>query len=92
VEAGLAYVDEQTPEQMRENRGDFGKPGVNSPFRDRTPAEHLARWREMRDGQHADGAMVLRAKIDMASPNMNLRDPIMYRIRHAHHHQTGDKW
>lgn len=92
IEAGHAYVDEQTPEQMRANRGDFGKPGVDSPFRSRTPAENLARFREMRDGQHADGAMVLRAKIDMASPNINLRDPAIYRIKHAEHHNTGNKW
>ena len=92
IEAGLAYVDEQTPEAMRETRGDFGKPGTNSPFRDRSPAAHLARFREMRDGQHADGAMVLRAKIDMASPNINLRDPTLYRIKHAEHHATGNTW
>jgi glutaminyl-tRNA synthetase len=92
IEAGHAYVDEQTPEEMRVNRGDFSKPGVNSPFRARTPAENLARFREMRDGQHADGSMVLRAKIDMASPNINLRDPAIYRIRRATHHNTGDKW
>ena len=92
IEAGLAYVDEQTPEEMRHNRGDFGKPGVDSPFRGRTVAENLARFREMRDGELADGAAVLRAKIDMASPNINLRDPAIYRIRRAHHHNTGDKW
>ncbi|NCU65080.1 glutamine--tRNA ligase/YqeY domain fusion protein [Acidovorax sp. 210-6] len=92
IEAGHAYVDEQTPEQMRANRGDFGKPGVDSPFRSRTPAENLRIFREMRDGQHADGAMVLRAKIDMASPNINLRDPAIYRIKHAEHHNTGNKW
>ena len=92
IEAGHAYVDEQTPEEMRANRGDFGKPGVNSPFRSRTPAENLVRFREMRDGQHADGTMVLRAKIDMASPNINLRDPAIYRIRHAEHHHTGNTW
>jgi len=92
IEAGHAYVDEQTPEQMRANRGDFGKPGVDSPFRSRTPAENLARFREMRDGKQADGAMVLRAKIDMASPNINLRDPAIYRIKHAEHHNTGNKW
>ena len=92
IEAGHAYVDEQTPEQMRATRGDFGTPGTNSPFRDRSPADNLARFREMRDGQHADGAMVLRAKIDMASPNINLRDPTIYRIRRATHHNTGDKW
>jgi glutaminyl-tRNA synthetase len=92
IEAGHAYVDEQTTEQMRLNRGDFGKPGVDSPFRSRTPAENLARFREMRDGQHEDGSMVLRAKIDMASPNINLRDPAIYRIRRATHHHTGDTW
>ncbi|MGE0100501.1 MAG: glutamine--tRNA ligase/YqeY domain fusion protein [Hydrogenophaga sp.] len=92
VEAGHAYVDEQTTEQMRLNRGDFGKPGVDSPYRSRTPAENLARLREMRDGQHEDGSMVLRARIDMASPNINLRDPAIYRIRRATHHHTGDKW
>ncbi len=92
IEAGHAYVDEQTPEEMRNNRGDFGKPGVNSPFRSRTPAENLARFREMRDGKLADGAAVLRAKIDMASPNINMRDPAIYRIRRATHHHTGDRW
>ncbi|HEX5686156.1 MAG TPA: glutamine--tRNA ligase/YqeY domain fusion protein [Ideonella sp.] len=92
IERGLAYVDEQTPDEMRANRGDFNTPGTDSPFRSRTPAENLARFREMRDGQHADGAMVLRAKIDMASPNINLRDPAIYRIRRATHHNTGDKW
>ena len=92
IERGHAYVDEQTPDEMRANRGDFGKPGVDSPFRSRTPAENLARFREMRDGQLADGAAVLRAKIDMASPNINLRDPAIYRIRRATHHNTGDTW
>ncbi|MBQ0932921.1 glutamine--tRNA ligase/YqeY domain fusion protein [Ideonella sp. 4Y16] len=92
IERGLAYVDEQTPEQMRANRGDFTTPGTDSPFRSRTPEQNLARFREMRDGLHADGAMVLRAKIDMASPNINLRDPAIYRIRRATHHNTGDKW
>ncbi len=92
IEAGHAYVDEQTPEEMRANRGDFGKPGVDSPFRGRAPAENLARFREMRDGKHPDGAMVLRAKIDMQSPNINLRDPAIYRIRHAEHHHTGNTW
>lgn len=90
--AGHAYVDEQSPEEMRTNRGDFNTPGKASPFRDRSAAENLARFREMRDGQHADGAMVLRAKIDMASPNINLRDPAIYRIKHAEHHNTGKRW
>ena len=92
VQAGLAYVDEQSAEAMRAARGDFQTPGTDSPFRSRTPAENLARLREMRDGLHADGAMVLRAKIDMASPNINLRDPTIYRIKRAHHHNTGDRW
>ncbi|HRL55282.1 MAG TPA: glutamine--tRNA ligase, partial [Acidovorax temperans] len=92
IEAGHAYVDEQTAEQMRVNRGDFGKPGVDSPFRSRTPAENLRIFREMRDGKHEDGSMVLRAKIDMASPNINMRDPAIYRIRRATHHNTGDTW
>ena len=92
IEAGHAYVDEQTPEDMRANRGDFGKPGVDSPFRSRTVAENLARFRDMKGGKLDDGAAVLRAKIDMASPNINLRDPAIYRIRRATHHRTGDTW
>jgi glutaminyl-tRNA synthetase len=92
IEAGLAYVDEQTADEMRHNRGDFGKPGIDSPYRSRSVAENLARLREMRDGKLDDGAAVLRAKIDMASPNINMRDPAIYRIRRAHHHNTGDKW
>jgi glutaminyl-tRNA synthetase len=92
IEAGHAYVDEQSAEDMRANRGDFVKPGVDSPFRSRTVAENLARFREMRDGQLADGAAVLRAKISMQSPNINLRDPAIYRIRRATHHHTGDTW
>ncbi len=92
IEAGHAYVDEQTAEQMRVNRGDFGKPGVDSPYRHHTPAENLSRFRQMRDGLYPDGAMVLRAKIDMASPNINMRDPAIYRIRRATHHNTGDTW
>jgi len=92
IEAGFAYVDEQTPEEMRAKRGDFATPGTNSPFRDRSPAQHLARFREMRDGLHPDGAMVLRAKIDMAAANINMRDPALYRIRRATHHNTGDRW
>ncbi|KAJ8133695.1 hypothetical protein OY671_013091, partial [Metschnikowia pulcherrima] len=83
INAGHAYVDEQTAEDMRINRGDFGKPGVDSPFRSRSPEENSARFREMRDGKSADGAAVSRAKIDMASPNINSRDPAIYRIRRA---------
>jgi glutaminyl-tRNA synthetase len=92
IQAGHAYVDEQSAEDMRANRGDFGKPGVDSPFRTRTVEQNLTRFRDMRDGQLADGAAVLRAKIDMASPNINMRDPAIYRIRRATHHHTGDKW
>ncbi len=92
IETGAAYVDEQTAEQMRANRGDFSKPGIDSPYRQRTPQENLERFRQMRDGQLPDGAAVLRAKIDMASPNINLRDPAIYRIKHAEHHNTGNRW
>jgi len=92
IGAGLAYVDEQSAEQIRANRGDFNTPGTDSPFRGRTPEENLARFRAMRDGQLDDGAAVLRARIDMASPNINMRDPALYRIRRATHHNTGDKW
>ncbi|MGJ7611698.1 MULTISPECIES: glutamine--tRNA ligase/YqeY domain fusion protein [unclassified Variovorax] len=92
IGAGLAYVDEQTPEEMRVNRGDFGKAGTDSPFRGRSVEDNLARFREMRDGKLDDGAAILRAKIDMASPNINMRDPALYRIRRATHHNTGDKW
>ncbi|TAG05430.1 MAG: glutamine--tRNA ligase/YqeY domain fusion protein [Betaproteobacteria bacterium] len=92
IERGLAYVDSQSAELMRANRGTFEKPGIDSPFRSRTVVENLALFREMRDGKHADGAHVLRLKIDMASPNINLRDPAIYRIRHVAHHRTGSKW
>jgi glutaminyl-tRNA synthetase len=92
IGAGLAYVDEQSAEEMRATRGDFSTPGSDSPYRSRTPEENLARFREMRDGKLPDGAAVLRAKIDMASPNINLRDPTLYRIKRATHHNTGDKW
>ena len=92
ITAGHAYVDEQSAEAMRANRGDFGHRGTDSPYRDRTPEENLARFRAMRAGELADGAAVLRAKIDMASPNINLRDPALYRIKRATHHNTGDAW
>ena len=92
VSAGHAYVDSQSADQMRANRGTLVEPGIGSVFRDRPPAENLKLLREMRDGAHADGSHVLRAKIDMASPNINLRDPAIYRIRKAHHHRTGDRW
>ena len=92
IRTGYAYVDEQTADEMRENRGTLKEPGKNSPYRDRSPEENLMRFHEMRDGKHPEGSMVLRAKIDMASPNMNLRDPAIYRIRFAEHHATGNKW
>ncbi|AHV94198.1 glutamine--tRNA ligase/YqeY domain fusion protein [Bordetella holmesii] len=92
IEAGHAFVDEQSADQIRAQRGILTEPGTNSPFRDRPAAESLVRLREMRDGVHPDGSLVLRAKIDMASPNINLRDPVMYRVRHTTHHRTGDKW
>ena len=92
VERGLAYVDSQSADEMRATRGTLTEPGRDSPLRNRSAKENLALLQEMKEGKHADGAHVLRAKIDMRSPNMNLRDPVMYRIRHAHHHRTGDKW
>lgn len=92
VKTGYAYVDEQTAEEMKANRGTLHEPGRNSPYRDRSVEENLRLFREMRDGKHPEGSMVLRAKIDMASPNINLRDPAIYRIRFAEHHATGNKW
>ncbi len=92
IQSGHAYVDQQTAEQMRVNRGSLTQAGTDSPWRNRSKDENLALFRAMRDGQHEDGAMILRAKIDMASPNINLRDPAIYRIKRATHHNTGDKW
>ena len=92
ITAGKAYVCELDAEQMREYRGTLTEPGKNSPFRDRSAEENLDLFRRMRAGEFDEGAKVLRAKIDMASPNINLRDPIIYRIRKQHHHQTADKW
>ena len=92
IKKGVAYVDDQTPEQMRENRGTLTKPGVNSPYRDRTVEENLDLFKRMRDGEFPDGSRVLRAKIDMASPNVLMRDPTLYRILRHHHHKTGDQW
>lgn len=92
IAAGKAYVCDLTGEQTREYRGTLTEPGRNSPYRDRTPEENLELFRGMRDGNFPDGARTLRAKIDMASPNLNLRDPVMYRILRAHHHRTGDQW
>ena len=92
IRRGLAYVDDQSPEEMRKNRGTLTQPGVNSPYRDRTPEENLDLFQRMKAGEFPDGSRVLRAKIDMASPNVLLRDPTMYRIKHMHHHRAGDKW
>lgn len=92
IQRGLAYVDDQTQEEISKGRGTVDKPGVESPYRNRSVEENLRLFREMRDGKYADGEKVLRAKIDMASPNMMFRDPLLYRIKHASHHRTGDKW
>ncbi|HJW08644.1 MAG TPA: glutamine--tRNA ligase/YqeY domain fusion protein [Holophagaceae bacterium] len=92
IEQGKAYVCDLTEAEIREYRGNFHTPGKNSPYRDRSVAENLALFRAMKAGEFADGAKVLRAKIDMQAGNMNLRDPLMYRIRRAHHHRTGDAW
>ena len=92
IERGLAFVCELTADQMREYRGNLKDPGKPSPFRDRSVAENLDLFRRMRKGEFAEGTMTLRAKIDMASPNINLRDPAVYRIKKVHHHQTGDAW
>ena len=92
INAGLAYVDKQTAEEIRINRGTLIEPGQDSPFRDHSVEENLKLFEEMKSGQYQDGEMVLRAKINMASPNINLRDPAIYRIRHVTHHNTGDRW
>ena len=92
IEAGKAYVCDLTPDQLREYRGTLTEPGRPSPWRDRSVEENLRLFTEMRDGKHAEGTHTLRAKIDMASPNMNMRDPVIYRIVFAHHHRQGDKW
>jgi glutaminyl-tRNA synthetase len=92
IQDGKAYVDSQSADEISATRGTFTEPGRDSPWRSRSVEENLALFRGMRDGQYNDGTHVLRAKIDMRSPNINLRDPVMYRIRHAPHHRTGDKW
>ncbi len=92
IERGLAYVDSQSAQEIRAHRGTLTEPGTNSPFRDRSVEENLRLFDEMKRGLHADGTQVLRLKIDMASPNMNLRDPAIYRIRHTEHHRTGNAW
>ncbi len=92
IENGKAYVDSSSAEEIRQLRGTLNQPGINSPYRDRTIKENLDLFRRMRAGEFPDGSHVLRAKIDMSSPNINLRDPVIYRIRHIHHQRTGDKW
>ena len=92
IKKGYAYVDDQSQEEIRQNRGSITQSGTSGPYRDRSVEENLKLFAEMRDGKYADGAKVLRAKIDMAHPNMLMRDPIIYRIIHANHHRTDDKW
>lgn len=92
IDKGLAYVDDSTPEEIAEMKGNPVIPGKNSPYRERTIAENKALFTAMKNGEFKDGDKVLRARIDMSSPNMHFRDPIIYRIKHAHHHRTGDKW
>src|SRR6059036_3517322 len=92
IKAGKAYVDDLSADEIREYRGTLTKPGKESPYRNRTVAENLDLFERMRKGEFPDGSKTLRAKIDMASPNFNLRDPVMYRILHQPHHNTGDKW
>lgn len=92
IKAGLAYVDDSTAEEIAAAKGSPTEPGRPTPYRSRSAEENLILFEEMKSGKHPDGAKVLRAKIDLASPNMHLRDPLMYRIKHAHHHRTGDKW
>lgn len=92
IKKGLAYVDDQTQEEIRVGRGTVSQPGTNSPYRDRSVEENLKLFQEMKEGKYKEGEKVLRAKIDMSHPNMLFRDPLMYRIIHASHHRTGDKW
>jgi len=92
IKKGLAYVDDSTAEEIAAQKGTPTEPGTNSPYRNRSIEENLQLFTEMKEGKYGDGAKVLRAKVDMQHPNMHMRDPIMYRIKHAHHHRTGDKW
>lgn len=92
INKGLAYVDDSTAEEIAATKGNLTEPGKNSPYRDRSVEENLQLFAEMKEGKYKDGEKVLRAKIDMAHPNLLMRDPLMYRIKHAHHHRTGDKW
>src|SRR5436309_14948120 len=92
IKDGKAYVDDLSPDEIRKYRGTLTEPGKNSPYRNRSVAENLDLFERMKSGEFPDGSKVLRAKIDMASPNFNMRDPVMYRILHAEHHRTGNKW
>ena len=92
IKKGLAYVDDLSPEEIREYRGTLTEPGKESPYRNRSVEENLDLFERMKNGEFPAGAKVLRAKIDMASPNMNMRDPVIYRIQHLDHYRTGDKW
>ena len=92
IKKGKAYVCDLTADQIREYRGTLKEPGKESPYRNRTVEENLQLFEEMKEGKYADGEKVLRAKIDMASPNMNMRDPVIYRVAHVSHHRTGDTW
>jgi len=92
IKKGLAYVDHQTPEEIQKTRGDVNTPGIESPYRNRSVEENLKLFNDMKEGKFKEGECVLRAKIDMSSPNMNMRDPVIYRIVYAHHHNTKDKW
>src|SRR5690606_32322653 len=90
INNGLAYVDDSTAEEIAASKGTPTEPGIPTPYRNRSVEENLRLFAEMREGKYPDGAKVLRAKIDLANPNMHLRDPLLYRIKHAHHHRTGD--
>ena len=92
IKKGKAFVCDLSPEEIREYRGTLKEPGKNSPYRERSVEENLALFEAMKNGECEDGSRVLRAKIDMSSPNINMRDPILYRVAHLHHHNTGDKW
>ncbi|MGH9656483.1 MAG: glutamate--tRNA ligase family protein, partial [Bryobacteraceae bacterium] len=92
IKKGKAYVCDLSSEQVRETRGTLSEPGTNSPYRERGVEENLDLWKRMKSGEFPDGSHTLRAKIDMASPNLNMRDPVMYRILHAEHHRTGNDW
>ncbi|HEX4850482.1 MAG TPA: glutamate--tRNA ligase family protein, partial [Puia sp.] len=92
INKGLAYVDDSSPDEIAALKGTPTEPGKESPYRNRSIDENLQLFADMRSGKYKDGEKVLRAKVDMASPNMQMRDPIMYRIKHAHHHRTGDRW